>query len=297
MKTLPFDLAAHLEGGVTTLAWCWILTRKDGLRLGFTAHDRPLTVDGVNCVPENGLEATSRTSGPGLAAGAGEVAGSLTSAALSDHDLEAGYWDEAKVDAYLVNWSDPNQTVLLHRARIGEVRRQGEAFQAELRGLSHLLNRQQGRVFSRHCLADLGDSRCRVDLSQASYSSETPISEVANDGRIGVDGLSQFAAGWFAGGRLEVLSGPQAGYRSEIAAHQLLSGRAWLTLWQAPPRLLETGVIIKVRAGCDKRYRTCLEKFDNGLNFQGFPHMPGTDFVLSYPTRNTGENDGGILVP
>ncbi|MEP0456366.1 MAG: phage BR0599 family protein, partial [Roseibium sp.] len=59
---------------------------------------------------------------------------------------------------------------------------------------------------------------------------------------------------------------------------------------------LETGTQIRVSAGCDKQVSTCRAKFANELNFQGFPHMPGTDFVLSYPTRNTGENDGGVLV-
>ncbi|MBZ6416669.1 MAG: DUF2163 domain-containing protein, partial [Methylobacterium sp.] len=36
MKILSPSLAASLASGVTTLCQCWIVTRTDGLRLGFT---------------------------------------------------------------------------------------------------------------------------------------------------------------------------------------------------------------------------------------------------------------------
>ncbi len=42
---------------------------------------------------------------------------------------------------------------------------------------------------------------------------------------------------------------------------------------------------------CDQRFETCRDVFANTENFRGFPHMPGTDFVLSGPSSN--RNDGG----
>jgi len=42
---------------------------------------------------------------------------------------------------------------------------------------------------------------------------------------------------------------------------------------------------------CDQRFSTCKERFGNVENFRGFPHMPGTDFVLSGPAASG--NDGG----
>jgi uncharacterized phage protein (TIGR02218 family) len=30
-----------------------------------------------------------------------------------------------------------------------------------------------------------------------------------------------------------------------------------------------------VTAGCDKSVKTCKAKFDNEVNFRGFPHVPG----------------------
>jgi len=42
---------------------------------------------------------------------------------------------------------------------------------------------------------------------------------------------------------------------------------------------------------CDQRFETCRDVFANSDNFRGFPHMPGTDFVLAGPAASG--NDGG----
>lgn len=45
-------------------------------------------------------------------------------------------------------------------------------------------------------------------------------------------------------------------------------------------------------AVCDKRWATCLGTFANGANFQGFPDIPGNDFLTAAPVEG-GRNDGG----
>lgn len=47
-------------------------------------------------------------------------------------------------------------------------------------------------------------------------------------------------------------------------------------------------------SGCDRTLATCRRRFGNVINFRGFPHIPGNDFVLKYPRQ--GETlDGGAL--
>ncbi len=48
------------------------------------------------------------------------------------------------------------------------------------------------------------------------------------------------------------------------------------------PSAIAAGDVVTLRAGCDKQFSTCREKFLNAVNFRGFPHIPGDDFVLSY---------------
>lgn len=43
---------------------------------------------------------------------------------------------------------------------------------------------------------------------------------------------------------------------------------------------------------CDRRWRTCTSVFCNGANFQGFPDVPGDDFLTATPVEG-GPNDGG----
>ena len=43
---------------------------------------------------------------------------------------------------------------------------------------------------------------------------------------------------------------------------------------------------------CDKRWTTCVGRFGNGVNFQGFPDIPGDDFIAARPVDG-GRHDGG----
>ena len=55
MIDLPQSLKDHIAGTITTLAFCWTITRKDGATFGFTDHDMPLTVNAVVHDPQTGL--------------------------------------------------------------------------------------------------------------------------------------------------------------------------------------------------------------------------------------------------
>ena len=68
-----------------------------------------------------------------------------------------------------------------------------------------------------------------------------------------------------------------------------------MELWLQMPKVISPNDSFIVTAGCDKVFETCRGKFSNGVNFQGFPHMPGNDFVAFYPNRNDGNNDGSPI--
>ncbi len=91
-------------------------------------------------------------------------------------------------------------------------------------------------------------------------------------------------------------SGALDGFSVEIVGHRNEDAVTVIDTLLPLAEALLPGTVVSVRAGCDKRFSTCRAKFDNALNFQGFPHMPGSDFVLAYPGRDTGVNDGGPVV-
>lgn len=214
MRDIPEEMAARLESGAATLCHAWVMRRADGLALGFTDHDRDLVVDGATCRAGSGWTAGAAESGVGLAAGSISAAGGLDGEAITAADIEAGLYDRAKVALWRVDWARPDLAVRLWMANLTRIRREGEAFTAELEGPLAALERVVGRTYGRDCDAVLGDGRCRVDLAA------------------------------FPG------------------------------------------------ASCDKRWATCTGVFANGINFQGFPDLPGDDFLLATPVEG-GRHDGG----
>ena len=61
------------------------------------------------------------------------------------------------------------------------------------------------------------------------------------------------------------------------------------------PQPIEVGDAFTVTAGCDKSFSTCGSRFNNKVNFRGFPQIPGNDFVVSYPVQGEPGNNGGSL--
>jgi uncharacterized phage protein (TIGR02218 family) len=294
MKTLSAALQAHLDGGTTTLAWCWRIERSDGVVFGFTDHDRPLAFGGVTYEPESGFAASEIRSGTDLAVDAQEAEGVLTSDTITETDILDGRWDNAEVEVWRVNWNAVGQRVLMRRGAIGQVRRGRLAFVAEVRSLAHVLNQTVGRTFQHACDAELGDARCGVDLDDPAFQASGLVTAVTGDRSFTASGLGIFAAGWFTLGRLTWTSGPNAGRVAEVASHDVAAGERRLALLEAPVRPIAVGHGFTVRAGCDRRLETCRDRFANVPNFRGFPHIPGQDTVIRYPNRGDA-NSGDVL--
>ncbi|MGE3150824.1 MAG: DUF2163 domain-containing protein, partial [Pseudorhodoplanes sp.] len=108
-------------------------------------------------------------------------------------------------------------------------------------------------------------------------------------------GLDDFDDGWFTGGKLTFSSGANAGAAMEVKRHHRAGDVVVVTLWQAMAEPIAEGDGFVVTAGCDKRFATCRDRFDNVLNFRGFPHIPGNDFILRYAVDGEPGNNGRSL--
>ena len=294
MRELPEGMLAHLQGGATTLARCWRVVRRDGVVMGFTDHDRDLAFEGVVFRAGTGLEASALEQGTGLSVDNAQALGALSDLGLEEADIRAGRYDGAEVVIWLVNWRDPGQRLVQFRGSIGEIRRSGGVFEAELRGLSEMLNQPRGRAYHRACSAVLGDAACGVDLDAPGYSVSLSAPGAPEGAVFLFEGLEDFAEGWFARGMLRVESGAASGLGEVIRSDRFAGGLRRLELWRALPVPVASGDLLRLQAGCDKRVETCQLKFHNFLNYRGFPHIPGEDWALSYPVSG-GVNDGGSL--
>ncbi|MGR3435038.1 MAG: DUF2163 domain-containing protein [Shimia sp.] len=287
------SLHDHLATGLTNVARAWSITRRDGVSFGFTDHDLPLTFDGLTYEAEAGMTAQALTQTSGLAVDNTDALGALVHDKIAEADILAGRYDGAEVRAYEVNWRDVTQRRLAFKGTIGEVRRGAGAFEAELRGLTAALNEPQGRAYHRNCTAVLGDRACRFDTTIPGFAFEIALIGVEDRRILNVPPIDAIAT-WFDRGFVAVLDGAAQGLTGVVKRDDILPEARRLELW-APMRAdLAPGDRIRVTAGCDKRIDTCAARFSNVANFQGFPHIPGEDWLTAVP-KASGANTGGRL--
>jgi uncharacterized phage protein (TIGR02218 family) len=278
MKTISAALAQHLAGEVTTLATGWKITRRDGVVLGFTDHVRDLEVDGVAYKAASGYRRTAIRSTADLAVDNLDVESVFSDDGITEDDLRTGRYDFAEVRMFLVNYQHLAQGILkLRRGWLGEVKIRDGMYVAELRGMTQKLQMTVGEVYAPDCAADLGDARCGVDLTALE---EGGTVTVVTSATMFEASLMQ-ATGWYDGGEFTWASGANAG--QTVAVRSWDAGTSTLTLFLPALYAIQIGDAFTIRPGCDKTFATCRAKFDNAVNFRGFPHVPGNDQVLSYP--------------
>ncbi|MEQ9693227.1 DUF2163 domain-containing protein [Shimia sp. SDUM112013] len=287
-------LVQHMKSGLTTVARCWSVRRKDGVGFGFTDHDCDLVFEGITFRAETGVTAAALDQSTGLSVDNTEALGALSDASISEKDIEAGRFDGAEVVCWLVNWANVAERSILFRGAIGELRRAGGAFHAELRGLTESLNQPMGRVFQKACAAG-EDCACRRNFSETpGYFDLRDVVDVTDNWILTWDNMAGFEPGWFQRGKLTVLSGEAVGLTGSIKADTFADNKRIIELWEPIRAPLVPGDRVRLDAGTDGRFETCRLKFGNAVDFRGFPDIPGDDWMTAYPSRN-GVNDGGSL--
>lgn len=259
---------------VTCLALCWLAERRDGAGIALTSHDRAIFADGVRFEPAPGMTPAAIRSGAGLDAGSSEVAGSISSAAISEGDIAAGRWDGAALKLFAVDWEQPEGSAqILVEGELGQVASNGTRFDAELLGVAAKLERPICPLTSPECRAELGDPKCRVDMAGRR---QRAIVSAASGNVVTID---RPAEDRFRFGEIRFLGSAANGERRRILS---VAGQR-LTLRSEPSSEIAAGLAVELTEGCDKRLESCSTRFANAENFRGEPHLPGNDLLTRYP--------------
>ena len=276
------------------MCYCWRVKRKDGVIMGFTEHDDPVTFAGMTYEAEAGFTATQVQQALGLSVDNMEVVSAFRSDHISEIDLIAGVYDDAEIIVYWVNWSAPAQRTIIMAGNFGEVTQRGIEFRCELRSLTHRLNQKVGRVYQRTCDAVFGDNRCKANAAAVTFTGT--VTSVSTNGAFTASGLGAHATDYFGRGVLKWLTGSNANAITDIRTHALVGASAQFDLWTPAVADVQVGDTFQVTAGCKQTAEVCKAKFNNLVNFQGFPHMPGQDVITTYPTQGGDNQEGGALV-
>lgn len=282
MKSLTTDLRQQFEAELSTLTWLVKVTRKDGVVLGFTAFDRDLALEGVTYEAESALQPSELEVSGGTRVDNFSVMGVLNSEKITEDDLRAGRFDAARVDVYRANWQQPTQHLHTGRYFIGEVTYSEGRFQAELLGLKELMQKETGRYITRTCSVDFGSPQCGIDREQ--YRVDSAVTSPSGDNDAFFDTARQEEVNWWMYGVVTFTSGENKGITRDIkesGSNDNYGG--WIRTWEPWPFPIAEGDTYTLYPGCDKTLKMCRDRYGNGLNFRGFPHVPGSTQALQYP--------------
>lgn len=262
------------DGELTSMTLCWRLERVDGAGIALTSHDQPIVSDDTIFQPAPGMMPASITRSLGLEPDSSEVAGALSSDSLDEQDLALGRWDGAAMQLTARDWNDGTaDPIQLLGGEIGTVSIDGDSFTVDLQGAAAKLEAAVCPATSAECRAQFGDRRCRVDLA-----GRTIVASVIGAG-VGELTLDRNLDGRFVLGRLRYMSGANCGMATTILA---VNGTV-VRFRDLPRAPVQIGCRIELREGCDKRFETCVSRFNNAVNFRGEPHLPGNDLLTRYP--------------
>jgi uncharacterized phage protein (TIGR02218 family) len=273
MKSMSAALQAHYSLGTTTLATCWKATLVNGTVIASTSLDQDLVFDGVTYTATNSYYPSNIDSSLELNPDNLEVDGFLASPLISDDDIYSGLWDYATIELFEVNYRDLAMGKnILRKGTLGQVKAGRSSFTAELRGVMQAYTNTIVRITTKNCTADLGDERCTVDLSTCSVLGS--VTTTSSNRNITAAATGQ-VINFFTGGKITFASGLNTGLTMEVKNNP---AENVFELYSQMPFAIAIGDTFIVSAGCAKRFtEDCKNKFNNVLNFRGFPHLPGSD--------------------
>lgn len=303
-RAISAAMLVHLAQPVTTLCTCIRLTRLDGQTFALTDLDMDITIGGQTYSTAIGYSRTAINTDSAMTVSNANFLGVFDSASLTATDLRSGLFDYASLEVMAVNWSDPTMApIMLPGAVLGEVSAQPSGiFTAELRGITQFLANQIGELYTSACKASLGDWRCKVPLSDASWTKTGTVVTVAGDNRVFTIGdLGEPRDGnstWWTEGTVTWTSGANNGRSMEVGSWGVLTRTIGLFMPMpspiAGPTETTPGDTFRITPGCDKSRTMCNTRYNNVINIRATPDIPGNAVLLRVPSSSGANSTGGV---
>ena len=301
MKAIP---SGFLDTSVTDLQVCWRVIRRDSVEILGTEYDQDITlttgdyagiylaragitgsdIRTTSDLSVDNLEVTGALS-DNTGGDSSSSSSALTLLDLNAADIEAGLIDNAEVVTFLVNATAPDLYQLVLRSGwIGNTQRTAEGqYKTELRGLTQALSQGIVRTYSIGCDAELGDERCKKDLT-ALLQDRHVIGPIIPRRSFDYNGSSLHVANQVVGGKVTWTSGLNTGYSMEIKEHD--GPVRTITLYLPTPNDIGPGDDFTFSPGCDKTFNTCKFTYDNLVNRRAHAiFVPGQTEILKVGKR------------
>lgn len=210
------------------------------------------------------------------------VSGILSSVEITVKDILGGRYDFASVRFFIVDYLDLASGPFAEvSGTFGEIQAKGNSFETELRLLIQQLLQKVVEVTTRDCrVHEFADARCALNVATYTFTSSVGASPAPT--RYSFMGTGTDITGkvdhYFRRGKLTWTSGDNIGIICDVK--ESTTGTGLLELQRELRYDVQIGDTFEVVAGCDRRFETCRDKFSNVVNYQGEPHIRGTDYMV-----------------
>lgn len=291
MRSLSAGLLSALSSTPRTACWLARFVLSDGTIKRVSSINQNITID-VGNGSETFLKDTSFKGATLKFRGNGDVPdGEVTApialaGAYTAEDVFNGIFDQMTVTLYVINYANTaNQGMQLGPYTAGETLYddRGKIASWEVRGILQRAKEITVEELAPACRSNLFDDRpgfCNLPFD-ASWVKPATVATVAGNGDFTITVTEPRAVdGWFELGTVKWLTGNNAaeGYRYyDVRVWTQATSR--VQLWGTARKTIQVGDTLEISPGCDKRFATCRDKFDNSINFRGEHQLPGPDFV------------------
>ena len=248
---------------------------------------------------------------------------SVAGSGITFEDMRAGKYRNARVKEWLVDWMYPWIGAIYEtKYLLADIAFDGFVWRADLIGQAKFLRIPVGKIYNRNCRHHLGEAHhvkdssgnvqmyephCGFDLAgNVNFTSEggdnnlpaivaqlpvTTIYEKRNE--FGVSLGEGYPNNAWRYGICTFQVPPQkslgtnAGMSFEIAkstqSDESESTPSKIRLFVDTPHDIQVGDYVQLTVGCNKNRGHCKNRFNNFVNYGGFPHIPGADRAVLIP--------------
>lgn len=276
----------------TRRAQLWKITRRDGVVLAFTSHDRPIPYGAHTYSPCDSLNPSASQNTADMEGSSNiELSGIISDTGIKREDIDAGMFDDAYVEVYLVSWGSIADDYIsadtvrrLAAGWIGEISEGERGVTMEVLGPGQRLAQKSiVEVYGPGCRFEFGDpDTCGVDVDSMALPGD--VTGVTDNGQFTGQLSASTSGAQYDQGVVRWLTGPNAGVDSEVKTVEFgLGDVVDVVLWAPAPFLPGVGDTFELRPGCDRLAQTCSGTYNNKPNFGGFDFVPGNDAISRTP--------------
>lgn len=254
------------------------LSLVDGSIIGITDHETPIMVDGLECQPSPNLNAIQMLQTQGTQVNTQKIFSTWFEDIFDMDSLKAGLYDDADLEVGWVGWNTSSLlSMVIFSGKIGEITFNDEGLTVEALDDMKLLEDNFGRTYTTHDPYTFGDPQFGLD--ESAYTESGVVDYVLSNRlkfKASGSGFNSHPNAWFTFGKLTFTSGPNQGWSGEVKVHEVntdINIGTSIELFLPTPFPMSVGDTFEVVAGYDGSFAQSRDKFNNIVNFGGFPHI------------------------